>query len=289
MDVLDGLGPYEGQRGKRGRAGEHRPSRNAPSCAGRTAGPAPARVEAAHHVRHAGGGTKRGEGHRLRRARAVPPSTGWQSCTGSGSLYASLIAEQFAMADVPTAGPTAGRLASTPVGRMVKGMVDLAGGDLPRDEVMRWLTSCPVKSISSGFRPSRWDAISRDAGVVGGTEQWDERLARYARRQEQAANGQSDDIPEAKLLRIKQTAREAWSLRAFMLRLDDDLKHPSDGSKWRDFVEWIDSLMSRYMDTASLPRNRARKSGGRRNEHPGSWRASTTWRTVQRWMVVASR
>ena len=168
-------------------------------------------------------------------------------------LYASLIAEQFAMADIPTAGPTAGRLGSTPVGRMVKGMVDLAGGDLPRDEVMRWLTSCPVKSVSSGFRPSRWDAISRDAGVVGGTEQWDERLARYARRQEQAANGQSDDIPEAKLLRIKQTAREAWSLRAFMLRLHDDLKHPSDGSKWRDFVEWIDGLMNRYMDTASLP------------------------------------
>ena len=45
--------------------------------------------------------------------------------------YASLIAEQFAMAVVPTAGPTAGRLASTPVGRMVKGMVDLAAGDLP--------------------------------------------------------------------------------------------------------------------------------------------------------------
>ena len=169
-------------------------------------------------------------------------------------LYASLIAEQFAMADVPTAGPTAGRLASTPVGRMVKGMVDLAGGNLPRDEVMRWLTSCPVKSVSSGFRPSRWDAISRDAGVVGGIEQWDERLARYARRQEQAANGQSDDIPEAKLLRIKQTAREAWSLRAFMLRLDDDLKHRlRTVHKWRDFVEWIDSLMSQYMDTASLP------------------------------------
>ena len=167
--------------------------------------------------------------------------------------YASLIAEQFAMANIPTAGPTAGRLGSTPVGRMVKGMVDLAGGDLPREEVMRWLTSCPVKSMSPGFRPSRWDAISRDAGVVGGIEQWDERLARYARRQEQAANNQSDDIPEAKLLRIKQTAREAWSLRAFMLRLHDDHTPPADGSAWRDFVEWIERLIARYMDTASLP------------------------------------
>lgn len=167
--------------------------------------------------------------------------------------YASLIAEQFAMADIPTAGPTAGRLGSTPVGRMVKGMVNLAGGDLPREEVMRWLTSCPVRFTASGFRPSRWDAISRDAGVVGGIEQWDERLKRYAERQEWAANDQSDDIPEAKLLRIKQTAREAWSLRAFMLRLYDDLTPPADGSAWRDFVEWVEGLITRYTDISTLP------------------------------------
>ena len=168
--------------------------------------------------------------------------------------YASLIAEQFTMAKIPAAGPTAGRLASTPVGRMVKGMVDLAGGDLPRDEVMRWLTSCPVRSTSPGFRPSRWDAISRDAGVVAGVEQWRERLSRYATGQERAANDQSEDVPEAKLLRIKQTASEAWSLRAYMLRLNEDLKPPDDGSAWRDFVEWVDGLTKRYMDTASLPR-----------------------------------
>ena len=167
--------------------------------------------------------------------------------------YASLIAEQFGMADIPTAGPTAGRLGSTPVGRMVKGMVDLAGGDLPRDEVMRWLTSCPVKSTASGFRPSRWDAISRDAGVVSGIEQWRDRLARYAGRQERTADDQNDEIPEAKLLRIKQAAGEAWSLRAFMLRLHDDLTPPTDGSEWRDFVEWVERLIARYMDTASLP------------------------------------
>ena len=167
--------------------------------------------------------------------------------------YASLIAEQFAMADIPTAGPTAGRLGSTPVGRMVKGIVDLAGGDLPRDEVMRWLTSCPVRSTAVGFRPSRWDAISRDAGVVGGKEQWSERLAHYARRQERAANDQIEDVPEAKLLRIKQTAREAWSLRAFMLRLHNDLTPPSDGSAWRDFVEWVERLIATFLDTASLP------------------------------------
>ena len=63
----------------------------------------------------------------------------------------------------------------------------------------------------------------------------------------------NDEIPEAKLLRIKQAAGEAWSLRAFMLRLHDDLTPPTDGSEWRDFVEWVERLIARYMDTASLP------------------------------------
>ena len=167
--------------------------------------------------------------------------------------YASLIAEQFAMAGLPTAGQSAGRLATTPVGRLIKGMVDLAGGDLPRDEVTRWLTSCPVKSTASGFRPSRWDAISRDAGIVSGIGQWRERLANYARRQERAASDQSDDIPEAKLQRIKRTASEALSLRSFMMRLHDDLMPPDDGAKWLDFVQWVDGLLGRYVDTTSLP------------------------------------
>ena len=148
--------------------------------------------------------------------------------------YASLISEQFAMADLPTAGPTAGRLAATPVGRMVKGMVDLAGGDLPRDEVTRWLTSCPVRSTAADFRPSRWDAISRDAGVVAGVEQWRERLAHYAARQERTAKEQSEDLPEASRLRMEQSASEAWSLRTFMLRLHDDLTPVPNGSKWRE-------------------------------------------------------
>ena len=67
--------------------------------------------------------------------------------------YAALIAEQLAAAGIPIAGPSTERLAATPVGRMLKGIVDLAGSDLPREEVMRWLTSCPVKPPAAGFQP----------------------------------------------------------------------------------------------------------------------------------------
>ena len=182
--------------------------------------------------------------------------------------YASLIAEQFAMSDVPTAGPSARRLSATPAGRTVKGLIDLAGGDLPRDEVMRWLTSCPVRSTSPDFRPSRWDAISRDAGIVAGKDQWRDRLSQYAGSQERAAKDHSDDIPEAKRRRIERTAMETWALSTFMLRLQDDITPPEDGLPWRE-VRWMGGRPRETVHGRSLSSScRARKPGEGGSRHP---------------------
>ena len=126
--------------------------------------------------------------------------------------YAALIAEQLAAAGIPIAGPSTARLAATPVGRMLKGIVDLAGSDLPREEVMRWLTSCPVKPSSPGFSPSRWDAISREAGVVAGIEQWRDRLANYAAAQQRKATNQDEELSEGSEKELAQSAAEAWAL-----------------------------------------------------------------------------
>ena len=167
--------------------------------------------------------------------------------------YASLIAEQFTMAGVPTAGPPAGTLASTPVGRTVKGMVDLAGGDLPRNEVTRWLTACPVRSPFPGFRASRWDAVSRDAGVVRGVEQWSDRLARHATRLEHSADDHIEEMPEARRQGFLRAARDAHVLARFIGDLHANLTPPDAGRTWADFVKWAEGLIARYMDTAALP------------------------------------
>lgn len=167
--------------------------------------------------------------------------------------YASLIAGQLGMAGVPTAGPPPERLASTAVGRMVKGIVGLADGKLTRNDVMRWLTACPIKSWPRSFRPSRWDAISRDAGVVAGIEHWRDRLELHANRLKRSASDQSEDIPDAKRRKFMQTSREARALRAFMERLHDRLTPPDDGRAWSDFVAWVAGLIERYLDRDALP------------------------------------
>ena len=167
--------------------------------------------------------------------------------------YAALIAEQLAAANIPIAGPSTGKLAATPVGRTLKGIVDLAGSDLPREEVMRWLTSCPIKSQSAGFSPSRWDQISREAGVVAGIEQWRDRLAHYATRQQRMARSQSEELSEGRGKELEQSAAEASALRSFMLGLNDTLTRSEDSLTWGTFAKWAEELLGQYLDAESLP------------------------------------
>ena len=167
--------------------------------------------------------------------------------------YAALIAEQLASAGIPIAGPPTGQLSATPVGRTLKGLVDLAGSALSREDVMRWLTSCPIKPPSAAFSPSRWDAVSREAGVVAGIEQWRDRLAHYATRQQRAAADQGEELSEGKETNLEQSAAEALALRRFMLRLHDTLNHAQDSRTWAAFVSWAGEIIERYLDEASLP------------------------------------
>lgn len=168
--------------------------------------------------------------------------------------YAALITEQFAAAGIPIAGPPTGQLAATPVGRTLKGFVDLAGSDLPREDVMRWLTSCPIKPPSAAFSPSRWDAISREAGVVAGIEQWRDRLAHYAARQQRAAANRSEELSEGEESNLDQSAAEALALRRFMLGLHDTLTRSEESRTWTAFVKWAGQIIDQYLDEELLPR-----------------------------------
>ena len=167
--------------------------------------------------------------------------------------YAALIAEQLAAAGIPIAGPSTVTLAATPVGRMLTGIVDLAGGDLPREEVMRWLTSCPVKAASDRYSPSRWDAVSREAGVVAGIEQWRDRLRNYATSQQRTAASQDEERSEGRENELAQSAAEAWALRSFVLRLHETLNRAGDSQTWAALVKWAEELIEHYLDENSLP------------------------------------
>ncbi len=167
--------------------------------------------------------------------------------------YAALIQEELRLSGVAMAGPGNVPLAETAAGRTLLGLVRLVGTDLPRSEVMAWLTSCPV--IAPGahpqtIQPSSWDGISRKAGVVGGPDQWEQRLNRYGAEMERLAEEgiRLEEVSEARAARMRDEADATKALLEFVTGLADRLKAPPDGSGWPAFTGWAQNLLTAYLD-----------------------------------------
>ena len=172
---------------------------------------------------------------------------------GAQTPYNTLVREELQLAGIPVSGPNPFPLAQTAVGRTLMGLMKLSDGRLSRDTMMNWLMGCPVRppgnSDSAQFSPSNWDAISKKAGVVGGLDQWVERLDRYARDTERSAlsREQKGEISEAQAERMVAEAQDARRLLQFVRRLSEDVSPPLDGSEWEVFSGWALSLLTRYL------------------------------------------
>ena len=83
--------------------------------------------------------------------------------------YARLVPEVLGAAGIAWNGPSPRRLSDSVVARVLLGVLGLGEHDLARDEVAAWMTSGPVRDPADGKRipAARWDAVSREAGVVG--------------------------------------------------------------------------------------------------------------------------
>lgn len=176
--------------------------------------------------------------------------------------YGTLIRDELALANIPMAGPGRDVLAETPVGRTLRGLLSLAEEDFRRDALMDWLTSCPVSppgGKSDGFNPTLWDAVSRSAGVVGGLDQWRERLEHHARNTIARADDDeaSESISEARAEAMRESAQAGLDLRQFVLDLAEAVTPPADGSKWTVFSKWALDLFKSYLSGVNAATNAA--------------------------------
>lgn len=176
---------------------------------------------------------------------------------GTRTPYETLVREELQLAGLPTSGPDGAPLARTAVGRVLRGLLDLSGGDFNRHEVMEWLVGSPVQipGVLDGeiVSPSYWDAISRKAGVISGVAQWQERLERYAGETERSAGARErkGEISEAQAALMLAEARTARNLARFVNTLASDInppEAPAGGSlSWDDYTGWTRDLFERYM------------------------------------------
>ncbi len=180
--------------------------------------------------------------------------------------YGKLIAEEMELAGIPIAGPDRTTLAETAVGRTLVGLMELVDGDLQRSQVVSWLTGCPVRSTfrHSGegrnpgagrprLNPSRWDRLSKEAGIVRGIEQWRDRLQKYSARLEESVSdpATAEEMPEGRLRAIRAQAATAKDLLAFIDRLHEDLQPPGEGSTWAQFSAWARQLVEDYVSSGA--------------------------------------
>lgn len=180
--------------------------------------------------------------------------------------YALLAHEVLDSAGIPHNGPPVRRLAQSLAGRAVLGAYRMAASGFRREVVMDWLTSAPIPGEDGAPAPShRWDAISREAGVVRGVDHWTARLAGWA----DAREARSTATPEAAAYNRRQ-AGQARALAGFMSALAEELASPVQAPPAGHARKAIE-LLERYLPLATV-------------EHPGDGLAeaeAAAWEEVQ--------
>ncbi|HUH08564.1 MAG TPA: PD-(D/E)XK nuclease family protein [Egibacteraceae bacterium] len=164
--------------------------------------------------------------------------------------YSALVQEQLSAAAIPFSGPAPRTLAQSAAGTTLRGLLELAQSDLPRDAVMAWLTAAPILEMPGGQEApaARWDLLSRSAGVVGGLGQWHSRLAEQgARSQRERADLEAlDELTHPRAARLDAEIDHAARLGRFIESLAAALR-PEPRSTWAELGSWASGLLRRYL------------------------------------------
>jgi RecB family exonuclease len=163
-----------------------------------------------------------------------------------GEAYLPLVEAVFIEAGVPVYLHEGSPLAERPLGRQTLGLLALFDSDLSRQSVMDFLTDAKLPealhSEYGGISTSRWDSLSRDAGVVKGAEQWQRRLEAMRAASEE----DGDSVPEWMVRRLEDAA----GLERFMAELDRRLRDRPARASWAAHLDYLQGLLARYVDGA---------------------------------------
>ena len=159
--------------------------------------------------------------------------------------YDRLLHEHLSAADITVNGATSIPVAARLAGRTLLQLLELPALRFRREDVFAWLTAAPVLQGHRRAPVAAWERISRDAGVVGGREQWDNRLLAHAEQLEAKAALLRDDPEEPKWRSDKPRgdADRARTLRSFVLELIDTLQAAAPPHAWSSRAAWARKLL----------------------------------------------
>lgn len=188
------------------------------------------------------------------RWRAGTPLSAMALVLPAAAPYPRLAHDLLAAAGLPSNGPGHRPLSATVAGRVLLGALALPDHRWRRDDTVAWMASGPLLDPADG-RPvpvGEWDRASRAAGVVGGLDQWRDRLAARARalRRRAAAvagdHGLAEDgdpgLRRAAAPALLDAATGTERLGAFVAWLADRLAQ--DPVTWAGWSAWAQRLLT---------------------------------------------
>lgn len=179
--------------------------------------------------------------------------------------YARTLHEQLEAAGIAHNGPGRTRLADTVAGRVLLGTLELVDGDLGRHDVLALCTTGPLRDEQGPVPVNRWDRITREAGVVGGLDDWTAKLAAHAQvlRSALATAADTGERPNGR------AASEGWvrwvegeldaveRLSIFVAWLDGAVAAVDRATSWADKAasarELLDALLGPSNRRSSWP------------------------------------
>ena len=160
-------------------------------------------------------------------------------------IYRPLIEAVFAEAGLPVYLDDGPSLAERPLGRRILALLDLIGSDLPRRQLMSFLSDGwlpkETRERFGGAPAARWDSASRRAGIVAGLDQWRSRLRLMHERE--AAEAAQPDAPEW----LARRADDGASLLAFVEDLGARLARLPERASWRESLAALRELLVVYV------------------------------------------
>jgi ATP-dependent helicase/nuclease subunit B len=156
-------------------------------------------------------------------------------------LYAPLLQETFENLQVPIHLQGGKPLSRTHAGKSLLLLLDLLSGNFRRGEVMEFLTFAPLaweRFLPEEPSTSHWDLISREAGIVEGRQQWEEKLASWTAQQEQQEEEEGNEA----------VIREAEHFHVFLKDFFRTLDRFPRKSSWQGMVKASLMLLESYFE-----------------------------------------
>jgi RecB family exonuclease len=182
------------------------------------------------------------------------------------SPYARLLHEHLGAAGITTNGPGVRPVSERALSRLVLGLLEVSRGDYRRGDVFRALGEVGAHDLTGArISVSRWERVSREAGVVGG-EHWDQRLVTYMEGQDQliATERAQEEPYEPRIERAEREKQTAAELRAFVTGLQREFDEAGSVQTWADLGTWCLDLLHTLVpleDVARMPAEEQYASG----------------------------